>query len=250
MKHPARLFVTACLATIIAGAGSGVASAAEVSATQQDLANVKTSDQVISATWKRQQGFYTLQIVIDQSRFPVRAASLAAVDGRPTNVTTDLNSEVMRQLGVVDVASPQLAAPPGTPERASYFIGNTIANLRDLDPAFCGRTLTLVDGRRGQVVQHSNVALPPGALPIAATPPGMRDRRVEVWLLKAGGAQLQPDSYVCEAGSRTSRERNDVSVSYGYVIPDDAQPVAASIRIGDAFYIEKLQPLASAPAVQ
>src|SRR5690606_28667023 len=30
----------------------------------------------------------------------------------------------------------------------SFFIGNTIANLRGLDPAFGSRTLTLVDGRR------------------------------------------------------------------------------------------------------
>jgi hypothetical protein len=32
--------------------------------------------------------------------------------------------------------------------RGSLFIGNTIANLRGLDPTFGGRTLTLVDGRR------------------------------------------------------------------------------------------------------
>src|SRR5690606_28753054 len=35
-----------------------------------------------------------------------------------------------------------------TMDRGSYFIGNTIANLRGLDPTFGTRTLTLVDGRR------------------------------------------------------------------------------------------------------
>jgi hypothetical protein len=33
-------------------------------------------------------------------------------------------------------------------ERETLFIGNTIANLRGLDPTFAGRTLTLIDGRR------------------------------------------------------------------------------------------------------
>ena len=33
-------------------------------------------------------------------------------------------------------------------DRGSFFIGNTIANLRGLDPAFGSRTLTLIDGRR------------------------------------------------------------------------------------------------------
>ncbi len=33
-------------------------------------------------------------------------------------------------------------------DRSSFFIGNTVANLRGLDPAFGSRTLTLIDGRR------------------------------------------------------------------------------------------------------
>ena len=43
-----------------------------------------------------------------------------------------------------------------TLDRSSYFIGNTIANLRGLDPTFGTRTLTMVDGRR--VVSTSNQA--------------------------------------------------------------------------------------------
>jgi outer membrane receptor protein involved in Fe transport len=41
-------------------------------------------------------------------------------------------------------------------DRGSFFIGNTIANLRGMDPAFGSRTLTLVDGRR--VVSSSSQA--------------------------------------------------------------------------------------------
>jgi hypothetical protein len=33
-------------------------------------------------------------------------------------------------------------------DRGAFFIGNTIANLRGIDPTFGARTLTLVDGRR------------------------------------------------------------------------------------------------------
>jgi hypothetical protein len=36
----------------------------------------------------------------------------------------------------------------GTADRASFFLGDTIKNLRGLDPTFGNRTLTLVDGRR------------------------------------------------------------------------------------------------------
>src|ERR1043165_972177 len=41
-------------------------------------------------------------------------------------------------------------------DRGSLFIGNTIANLRGMDPTFGSRTLTLRDGRR--VVSASNQA--------------------------------------------------------------------------------------------
>jgi hypothetical protein len=41
-----------------------------------------------------------------------------------------------------------LAASNENGERSTFFIGNTIANLRGLDPTFAGRTLTLIDGRR------------------------------------------------------------------------------------------------------
>jgi outer membrane receptor protein involved in Fe transport len=97
-----------------------------------------------------------------------------------TNPITTITGEEMQRLGIVNVAdaltqlvpqnistySPALTGDTtmdgqqgGGMERAdrgTFFIGNTIANLRGMDPAFGSRTLTLVNGRR--VVSTSNQA--------------------------------------------------------------------------------------------
>jgi Ca-activated chloride channel family protein len=92
------------------------------------------------------------------------------------NPVNSMTQEQIQQLGIVDVADaltqlvpqnisayqPSVASVgPGTPgdgamDRGSFFIGDTIANLRGMDPTFGNRTLTLVDGRR--VVSASNQA--------------------------------------------------------------------------------------------
>ncbi len=104
------------------------------------------------------------------------------------NPVTTITFEEMRRLGIVNVADaittlvpqdistymPTLTADfqtytgndtgivggPGsgnmTFDRGSFFVGNTIANLRGLDPMFGSRTLTMIDGRR--VVSTSNQA--------------------------------------------------------------------------------------------
>src|SRR5690606_29965674 len=87
------------------------------------------------------------------------------------NPVSSITGEELRQLGIVNVADaltqlvPQNistymptmvgdnqagsgAAGVESLDRSSFFIGNTVANLRGLDPAFGTRTLTLVDGRR------------------------------------------------------------------------------------------------------
>ncbi len=87
------------------------------------------------------------------------------------NPVSSISGEEMRQLGIVNVADaltqlvPQNistymptmvgdnqsgfgAAGMESLDRSSFFIGNTVANLRGLDPTFGSRTLTLVDGRR------------------------------------------------------------------------------------------------------
>jgi outer membrane receptor protein involved in Fe transport len=95
------------------------------------------------------------------------------------NPIQSITGEEMRQLGIVNVADALTQLVPQnistymptmvgddqagsggagmeTLDRGSFFIGNTIANLRGLDPTFGTRTLTLVDGRR--MVSTSNQA--------------------------------------------------------------------------------------------
>ncbi|MEO8314014.1 MAG: TonB-dependent receptor [Pseudomonadota bacterium] len=95
------------------------------------------------------------------------------------NPINTITGEEMRQLGIVNVGDAlQQLVPQNIStymptlvgddqagsggagieglDRSSFFIGNTIANLRGLDPAFGSRTLTLVDGRR--MVSTSNQA--------------------------------------------------------------------------------------------
>ncbi len=95
------------------------------------------------------------------------------------NPVTSINGEEMRRLGIVNVSDVLTQLVPQnistyTPtmigdnqsgrggggmeglDRGSFFIGNTVANLRGLDPTFGSRTLTLIDGRR--TVSTSNQA--------------------------------------------------------------------------------------------
>ncbi len=93
------------------------------------------------------------------------------------NPVTSITGEEMRRLGIVNVSdvltqlvpqnistyTPTLTGDSQTSrggmenlDRGSFFIGNTIANLRGLDPTFGSRTLTLIDGRR--TVSTSNQA--------------------------------------------------------------------------------------------
>ncbi len=83
-----------------------------------------------------------------------------------SNPITSISGEEMRRLGVVNTADALLQLVPqnvstyqpgltggsqpgaGGIDRNAYFVGNTIANLRGLDPAFGSRTLTMIDGRR------------------------------------------------------------------------------------------------------
>jgi hypothetical protein len=261
MERTARLVSAACLATMVAGAGSEAIAAADNAVSTQDLANVKAAGQV-TATWTRQPEFYTLQVLMEVSKpGPPRAS-----------VPANPNAEGVRQSGAVNVAEslqkllPQgMPSPNGggevSPERSSYFIGNTIANLRELDPVFGCRTLTLVDGRRrigGQSPAPPAPPVPP-AVVVQSYPPAIKHRRIEAWLLKADGTQILPSAYTCvvvpaspgapDSPQSAPRNRSE-EFSYRYSIADSAQAVAAAIRIDNDFYIEKLQPLESRPSPQ
>jgi hypothetical protein len=265
MTRPVKRLFATCLAMMVAGAGSQVIAAAEGAVPTQDLMNVRAAGQV-TASWTRQPDYYALQVVIESSKpGPPRA-----------NAPTKPNSEPMR--GAVDAADASQtlqsqnmrgAPPPYTvggasQDRSSYFIGNTIANLRGLDPAFGCRTLTLVDGRR---VVSGQAAAPPERPAVAAPsvplvqsyPPRMKHQRIEVWLLKADGTQILPAAYTCVLipavpgvpGSPASAARSRAEeFTYRYPIADSANAIAAAIRIDNDFYIEKLQPLDSTPSGQ
>src|SRR5690606_11094655 len=100
----------------------------------------------------------------------VTGTRIQSPNAASANPITSISGEELRALGIVNIADaltqlvPQnvstwtdfavsdLRGGPNMAEdgadRGQYFIGNTIANLRGLDPAFGSRTLTLVDGRR------------------------------------------------------------------------------------------------------
>jgi outer membrane receptor protein involved in Fe transport len=109
----------------------------------------------------------------------VTGTRIQAPNVTASNPITSISGEEMRRLGMVNVADALTQLVPqnissymptlvgdnqsgdggggmDVMDRGSYFIGNTIPNLRGLDPTFGSRTLTLVDGRR--VTSTSNQA--------------------------------------------------------------------------------------------
>jgi Ca-activated chloride channel family protein len=130
------------------------------------------------------------QVMVTGTRIQSSGNSTAA------NPITSITGEEMRQLGIVNVGdallqlTPQNLAAPAlaggseqSQDRNQAFVGNTIANLRGMDPAFGTRTLTLVDGRR--VVSTSNQA---DVVDLNAIPPNLLQRMDVV----TGGASVSP----------------------------------------------------------
>lgn len=238
MKLVAGRLFTAFLTTMVAAVVSPVVAAGEMAT--QDLVNVRAAGQV-TASWARQPDYYALQVVMETSKpAPPRA-----------------------------VAPPRVPATPASPmgdssaDRNSYFLGNTIANLRGLDPVIGCRTLTLVDGRR---VVGGQPGPPPQSVPsvtpypygiVQSYPPAIKHPRIEVWLLRGDGTQVVPEAYTCTLlPASPDASTSSLSVSrykseeftYRYSIEDGMQAIAAAISIDNDFYIEKLQPLESGPA--
>jgi outer membrane receptor protein involved in Fe transport len=109
--------------------------------------------------------------VEELSEVQVTGSRIQSPNVTSANPVSSISGEEMRQLGIVNVADaltqlvPQNistymptmvgddqagsgAAGMESLDRSSFFIGNTVANLRGLDPAFGSRTLTMIDGRR------------------------------------------------------------------------------------------------------
>lgn len=232
MRSRGSLIHAGILLTLAAGS-AGVA-AGEPQVLAQDLVQVRSSNQVMAAMWTRRPDSYTLQLVLDRSRYGLAAAPVAS--------------------GGANTASRVATSPSDdTASRPSFFIGNTIANLRGLDPAFGCRTLTLVDGRRSVPTSNAAAGAPPPAVAAVASPAVLRPPSVQVWLLRADGTQILPigNSPPLPATTRCVPGRTiSDEVLFRFPVADSAQAVAAAVRIGNDFYIEPLRPLESPPAAQ
>ena len=231
MKRTAKLVFSACL-TAMSAVGPSTTSAAQDEPPAQTLVQENNSGQMMAAHWIRMPDAFVLRVVIDQPQPEpaYRATTQSAATDRPPP----------REIISVD----------GGVNRSSFFIGNTIESLRNLNPAFSCRTLTLVDGRRGEQAQRPVG----GQQPAPAHPdqpysylhqpslPGYKDPRVDVWLLKGDGSQVLGATYSCEyARVDPANPRRHLEVSYEFPLAGIDQAVAAAIRIDDRFFIEKLQ---------
>jgi hypothetical protein len=223
MKRSEKLLATA-LALIVAGLGPNLTLAAESAVVAQDLMNVKASGQV-AARWVRQPESYAVHVMVERSKPRPRSntSSIREQDPSPMSAGQQLVAEQLRRL-----------VPASMPDdRASFFIANTITNLRgEMDPAFgCNRSLTIADGRR--TVPNSAGRVPP----VLPYDPKARQPRVEVWLLKADGTHIPSTDYNCISYPESTEAR------YEYAPAEGGQAVAAAIRIDNEYYIEKLQQL-------
>jgi hypothetical protein len=221
------VLVSACFA-ISASTAAVAATAAEDAVLAQDLVNVRASNKVTAAIWTHRPDSYTLQVVLAQSPYQRLTTAAAAAPATSTPQETE---------GV-----------NGSPDRSSFFIGNTIANLRCMDPNFGGRTLTLLDGRRvvaGSTPAASTAPLEPATQrPMAAAPPSAPPR-IQVWLLRSDGTQIIPSSVSADfptaKGCGTQSVTNEIL--YRFPLRESAQAAAVAISVDDQYFIEKLRPL-------
>jgi hypothetical protein len=240
---------TVCLA-ILAAAGPAVGTAAESAAPTQDLVKPKALDNVVDARWTRQPDAYVLRVVLDTAK-PVRNAMSARLS--PFRLAPAVNAAEPQQ--PLEPYVPVLTGTAERGDRGSFFIGKTVADMRGMDPTFCGRRLTLVDGRR-VIGDSAQQPPPPRAQPQPRTPViqpyalATREPRVEAWLLKADGTQIMPATYICDPGPRDPDVKPKYDISYGFTAADGAQAVAAAIRVDGDFFIEMLQPLEPQPAAR
>jgi Ca-activated chloride channel family protein len=118
----------------------------------------------------RQAGSSQSNENMELSELQVSGTRIQSPNVTSANPVTSITAEEMQRLGIVNVgdalttlvpqnisayqptltgaAPPAPPAPPPGVDRSAFFIGNTVADLRGLDPTFGTRTLTLIDGRR------------------------------------------------------------------------------------------------------
>jgi hypothetical protein len=241
MKSGHQLF-SACLATFVAAGFHVVSAAEEVPVVAQDLVNVRASTSIAAALWTRRPDSYTLQIAF----IPVSHNGCPALKPAPAAASTQQPNAVV-EMPVID--------------RSTFFIGNTIASLRDLDPCFGTRTLFQVDGRRvvsgtsppdssrtvEQPVAQKSVVAPPTVVVPPKGPPG-----IQVWLLGAEGAQISPVAVATENSYAYGCKINcpESGKQYRFPLLEGAQATAVVISVDGVYYIEKLQSLEPASVKQ
>ncbi|HTQ36137.1 MAG TPA: TonB-dependent receptor [Steroidobacteraceae bacterium] len=176
------------------------------------------------------------------------------------NPITSIGADEMQRLGIVNVAdaltilvpqnistyAPALTGDNATSgnlldplDRGSFFIGNTIANLRGLDPTFGTRTLTLVDGAR--VPSTSNQA---DVVDLSTIPSNLLERIDVV----TGGASATYGSGAMAGVVNLvlNRRLNGVNLDMDYGITEagDGQSPHIALSGGTSFLDGKLHVLA------
>lgn len=191
---------------VLAG-GSAVAMDSPDTSGALDLENVKSANQVTAARWLKQPNAYVLQVVLNGTPDSLRNMT------RPVSPVMLETSQKLQRLGMVNIreALQELVPQDDADVRSSI---ETCEALQDL-PTF--RTCDQVRAGLGEE-------------------PALACARVQVWLLMADGTQILPPHQRCMA-----HPTSEVDFSYAFSLADGAQAVAAAVRVGDQFYIDKLQ---------
>jgi hypothetical protein len=184
-------------------AGSALAMDAPGTSPGQDLEKLKAGNQVTAARWSKQADSYLLQVVLNGT-----PDSLGQMF-RPRLLPPIETGEMLP--GMVNVADALRKLVPQSPAGAR---AETCEDLEDLK-----------DFRLCDTVRHG-----------LGEEPALACKRIEVWLLKEDGTQIQSPSHNCGA-----RPTGEVDFSYAFYPADGAQAVAVAVRVGEEFYIDKLQ---------
>ncbi len=146
---------TAAQAASAAAPAPAASKASEKADEDDELAEVKvtgTRIQVPGATSANPIESITAE---DMRRLGIVNVGDALLQLVPQNISTyqpglvgDIQTSAGGELGNIGVGFGNGTQGNNDVDRGSFFIGNTIANLRGMDPQFGSRTLTMVDGRR------------------------------------------------------------------------------------------------------
>jgi hypothetical protein len=135
-----------------------------------------------------------------------------------------------------------------------YFIGNTIANLRGLDPTFGSRTLALTNGSVQSAPPRPPAPAPRGPASYMpqipgttdSPPPAPIDLPDDVWLLRQDGTIIRPQrkTPVAEDQQYCGEGRCEQAYVYGFAPSAATEAVAVVFSSGGTVTTRELEPLA------